>query len=72
MLLNPTSHVAAIEACTCAGVGEAEATAGAKPSCWSNLVTEYSDVFEPPGMPVEHEIDYKIELEPGATPLYHR
>ena len=35
------------------------------------MVTEYSDVFEPPGMPVERAIDHKIELEPGATPLYH-
>ena len=42
------------------------------PSPWSNLVTEYSDVFEPPGMPVERAIDHKIELEPGATPPYRR
>ena len=72
MLLNPTSHVAAMEGCTCADVGEAEVTAGAKPSRWSNLVTEYSDVFEPPGMPVERAIDHKIELKPGATPPYPR
>ena len=70
MLLDPTSHVAAMEASTCASVGEAEAAANAKPSHWSNLVTEYSDVFEPPGMPVERVIDHKIELEPGATPPY--
>ena len=70
MLSNPTSLVAAMEACTCASVGEAEATAGAKPSRWSNLVTEYSNVFKPPGMPVERAIDHKIELEPGATPPY--
>ena len=25
----------------------------------------------PPGMPVECEIDHKIELEPGAAPPYH-
>ena len=61
MLLNPTSYVAAMEACMCAGVGEAEATSDAKPSRWSNLVTEHSDVFEPPGMPVEREINHKIE-----------
>ena len=45
MLLNPTHHMAAMEANTCGGVGEVEATAGAKPSHWSNLVTEYSNVF---------------------------
>ena len=72
MLLNPTSHVAAMEASTCASAGEAEAACDAKPSCWSNLVTEYSNVFKPPGMPVECEINHKIELEPGAAPPYHR
>ena len=72
MLLNPTSYMAAMEARTCAGVGEAEAAADVQPSHWSNLVTEYSDVFKSPGMPLEHEIDHKIELEPGATPPYRR
>ena len=71
MLLNPTSHVAAMEASTCASAGEVGPDV-VPPSRWSNLVTEYSDVFEPPGMPVEHAIDHKIELEPGATPPYHR
>ena len=70
MLLNPTSHVAAMEASTCASAGETEAAADAKPFRWSKLVTEYSDVFEPPVMPVEHEIDHKIELDPGTAPLY--
>ena len=45
MFLNSTSHLAAMEACTCAVVEESEATAGAKPFHWSNLVIEYSDVF---------------------------
>ena len=35
------------------------------------MVTEYSDVFKPPGMPVECAINHKIELEPGAIPPYH-
>ena len=70
MLLNPTSHVDAMEASMCAGAGEVGLSDVAPPSHWSNLVTEYSDVFEPPGMPVERAIDYKIELEPGATPPY--
>ena len=41
------------------------------PSPFSNLVSEYSDVFEPPGMPVEREINHNIELEPGAAPQNH-
>ena len=69
MLLNPTSHMAAMEASTCASVGEVGPDV-VLPSHWPNLVTEYSDVFEPPGMPVEREINHKIELEPGAAPLY--
>ena len=69
MLLNPTSHVAAMEAPTCAGAGEVGPDM-VLPSRWSNLVIEYSDVFESPGMPVECEINHKIELEPGTAPLY--
>ena len=69
MLLNPTSHVATMEACTCAGVGEVGPDV-VPPSRWSNLVAEYSDMFEPPGMPVEREIYHNIELEPGATSPY--
>ena len=69
MLLHPTSHVAAMEARTCAGVGEVGPDV-VPPSCWSNLVTEYSNVFEPPGMPVEYETDNKIELERGSAPWY--
>ena len=71
MLLNPTSHVAAMEASTCASAGEVGPDV-VPPSRCSNLVTEYSDVFEPPGMPVERAIDHEIELEPGATPPYRR
>ena len=71
MLLNPTSHVAAMEASTCASVGEVGPDV-VPPSRWSNLVIEYSDVFKPPGMPVERAVDHKIELEPGATPPYRR
>ena len=67
MLLNPTSHVAAMEASMCASVGEVGPDV-VPPSCWSNLVTEYSDVFKPPGMPVEREINHNIELEPGVAP----
>ena len=55
----------------CASSGEAEPKLASQPSRWSNFVTEYSDVFEPPGMPVERDINHKIELEPRAAPPYH-
>ena len=60
----------AMEVRTYAGVGEVGPDM-VLPSRWSNLVTEYSNVFKPPGMPVEREINHKIELKPGAAPLYH-
>ena len=69
MRLNPTSHVDTMEVRTCAGVGEVGPDM-VPLFCWSNLVTEYYDAFEPPGIPVERAINHKIELEPGATPPY--
>ena len=71
MLLNPTSHVAAMEASTCASAGEVGPDV-VPPFRWSNLVAEDSDMFEPPGMLVEPEINHKIEVEPGATPPFCR
>ena len=70
MLLHPTSHVAAMEASTCAGVEGSEACTASEPSHWSKLVDKYSDVFEPPGMPAEHDILHRIKLEPGSQPPY--
>ena len=58
ILLHPTSHVAAMEASTCAGAEGSEVCTASEPlctaselSCWLKLVKEYSDVFEPPRMP---------------------
>ena len=77
MLLHPTSYVAAMEASTCAGAEGSEVCTASEPSCtalepshWLKLVDEYSDVFEPPGMPAERDIVHKIEFEPGLQPPY--
>ena len=79
MLLHPTSHVAAMEASTCAGAEGSEECKASEPSCtasepsrWSKLVEEYSDVFEPPGMPAKRNIVHKIEPKPGSQPPYQR
>ena len=72
MLLHPTSHVAAMEASTCAVVEGSEVCTASAPSHWSKLVDEYSDIFKPPGMPAEHNIVHKIELKPGSQPPYQR
>ena len=52
MLLHPTSHVAAMEASTCAGAEGSEVCTASEPlctasepSCWLKLVDKYSDVF---------------------------
>ena len=70
MLLQPTSHVADMEASTCAGVEGSEVCTASEPSHWSKLVDEYSDIFEPPGMPAERGIVHKIELKPGSQLPY--
>ena len=54
MLVQLSRHVVAMEADTCARVGEGSA-GSTEPSCWENMVAEYADVFEPPGMPVDRE-----------------
>ena len=70
MLLHPTSHVAAMEASTCAGVEGSEAGITSAASCWLKPIDEYSDIFEPPGMPAERDIVHKIELKPVSQPPY--
>ena len=39
---------------------------------WNSIVAEYSDVFEPPGMPAERDTVHRIELKPGSAPPYKR
>ena len=70
MLLHPTSHVAAMEASTCAGAEGSEVCTASAPSRWSKLVDEFSDIFEPPGMPAERDIVHKIKLKPGSQAPY--
>ena len=70
MLLHPTSHMATMEASTCGGVEGSEVGTTSAPSHWSKLVDEYSDIFEPPGMPAKRDIVHKIKLKPGSQPPY--
>ena len=70
MLVQPSSHMVAKEADTCASAGEGSGTPEA--ARWNDLVTEFADVFEPPGMPAERNTVHRIELEPGATPPFRR
>ena len=37
---------------------------------WDSIIAEYSDVFEPPGMPAERDTVHRIELKPGSVPPY--
>ena len=69
MLVKPSSHMVAMEADTCARAGEGSAGA-AEPSRWENMVAEYADMFEPPGMPADKEIVYQIKVVPGSEPLF--
>ena len=40
------------------------------PSKKSNLVQEFHDIFDPPGMPVDRDTVHYIELLPNAEPHY--
>ena len=50
MLVQPTSHVVAMEADTCDSAGEGSEL-HPETSRWNNLVAEFADVFEPARMP---------------------
>ena len=39
-------------------------------SKWNNLVQEFHDIFDPPGMPVDRDTVHHIELLPNAEPHY--
>ena len=71
MLIQPATHVVATEADTCA---EGDVVSGAcnDATRWNSIVTEYSNVFEPPGMPAERDTVHRIKLEPGSVPPYKR
>ena len=42
------------------------------PFRWEKLVTEFHDIFDPPGMPVERDTMHQIELLKNAEPHYRR
>ena len=67
MLIQPATHMVATEADTCA---EGDVVSGASNDAthWNYIITEYSDVFEPPGMPAERDTVHRIKLEPGSVP----
>ena len=69
MLVQPTSHVVAVEADMCSGVGKGFVI-NQEISCWNDLVAEFADVFKPAGMPTECHTVHRFELEPGAMPPF--
>ena len=71
MLVQPSSHVVTMEADTCARPGEGSA-GSAEPSCWENVVAEYTDMFEPLGMPAERDTVHCSEVEPGSEPPFRQ
>ena len=69
MLVQPSSHMVAMEVDTCARVGEGSA-GSAEPSRWENMVAEYADMIKPPGMPADGETVHRIKVEPGSEPPF--
>ena len=66
MLIQPATHVVAME---CAE-GDVVSDSRNDATHWNYIVNEYSDVFEPPGMPTECDTVHQIKLEPGSVPPY--
>ena len=52
MLIQPATHVVATEADSCAEGDKVSGASNDATHC-NSIIAEYSDVFEPPGMPVE-------------------
>ena len=60
-----------MEADTCARVGEGSA-GSAEPTRLENMVAEYADLFELPGMPAERDTVHRMEVEPGSDPPFRQ
>ena len=60
-----------MEADTCARKGEGSAGT-AEPTYWENIVAQYANVLEPPGMPAERYTMHRIKVEPGSEPPYRQ
>ena len=69
MLLQPSSHVVAMEANTCSSVGEG-AGLHPKPTIWDKVVADFANVFKPPSMPADCDTVHHIELKPGSVPPF--
>ena len=70
ILLQPHSELVTREVI---GHSEAERHGNVQiPSRWDKLVTEFHDIFDPPGMPVDRDTVHHIELLPNAEPHYRR
>ena len=71
MLIQPAIHVVtmAVDA-----YAEDNVASDTSPDVaqWKSIIAEHFDVFEPPGMPAEHDTVHQIKLEPGSVPLYKR
>ena len=53
MLIQPATHMVAIEDDACA-VGDVASDFRNDATCWTSIIIEYSNVFKPPGRPAEH------------------
>ena len=71
MLIQPATHVVAMEADTCED-GDVASNSRPDAAHWESVVAEYSNVFKPPGMPADHDTIRHIELKPGSVPPFRR
>ena len=69
MLIQPATHMVAMEADTCAE-GDMASVPDYNATRWNSIIAEYYDLFKPTGMPAEHDTFHRIELKPGSVPAY--
>ena len=68
MLLQPHSELVTREVI---GYSEGKGNGYVQvPSRWEKLVSEFQDIFNPPGMPIDRDTVHYIELLPNAEPHY--
>ena len=69
VLVQPASHMVAMETDTSAGAEEGSVI-DLETTHWNEMAFEFADIFEAPGMQAKCKTVHRIELEPGAAPLF--
>ena len=67
-LLHPHSLLDTKGVLTASGGGASTEVPGTNPSCWEQICSEFSGVFEPPGTSPERALKHEIRFLPDSAP----